>query len=71
MNIYRIKITLADGCRVAFTALFASSTEAVQHMLADYPDARAVSALLVKADVAAPAPRLSPALVPARQEGAV
>ena len=47
MAIYRIHLTLADGQRADYTALFASSEEAVDQTIADFPDARAVSVLFI------------------------
>lgn len=47
MAIYRITITMADGSRGRCLGLFADGFEAVLQTLADYPDARSVSALRV------------------------
>lgn len=47
MAIYRIHITLADGSRSRYTGLYADGTAAVLQTLADFPDARSVSALFV------------------------
>lgn len=48
MAIYRIHITLSDGSRCRHTGLFADGAEAVLQTLADFPDARSVSALFVR-----------------------
>lgn len=48
MAIYRIHISLADGRRSRYTGLFADGFEAMQQTLADFPDARSVSAIFVR-----------------------
>ena len=48
MAIYRIKITMPDGSRGRYTGLFADGFEAVLQTLADFPDARGISAVLIK-----------------------
>lgn len=48
MAIYRIKITMPDGSRGRHTALFADGFEAVLQTLADFPDARRVSAIFIR-----------------------
>ncbi len=47
MAIYRIKITLANGARCKHTSAFPDGGEAMQQTLADYPQARAVSAMFI------------------------
>lgn len=48
MAIYRIRITMADGSSGRYTALFKDGFEAVLQTLADFPEARSVSAIFVK-----------------------
>lgn len=48
MNIYRIRITMADGSQGAYTGLFADGFEAIIQTLADFPAARRVAALFVR-----------------------
>lgn len=48
MAIYYIKVTTAEGRRVRHHALYLSGIEAVLQTLADWPDARAISAICVK-----------------------
>lgn len=48
MRIYRVGIAMPDGSKGKFTGLFADGFEAVLQVLADYPDARAVSARRIK-----------------------
>lgn len=48
MAIYRIHITLPSGAKCEHTGLFADGCEAVLQTLADFPGARAVSALFVR-----------------------
>ena len=47
MAIYRIHLTLADGKRADYTALFADTQEAIDQTMADFPEARAVSAMFI------------------------
>jgi hypothetical protein len=47
MAIYRINITMPDGSRGHCTGLFNDGFEAVLQILADFPDARAVSAMFI------------------------
>lgn len=47
MAIFRIHLTLADGQRADYTGLFAGSQEAIDQTLADFPGARAVSAMFI------------------------
>lgn len=48
MNIYRIKITLVAGPRIAYTGLFASGAEAILQTSADWPGARSISAMCLR-----------------------
>jgi hypothetical protein len=48
MAIYRIKITMADGSRGRYTGIFADGIEAIVQTLADFPEARSVSALFIR-----------------------
>ena len=48
MAIYRIKITMPDGSRGRCTGSFADGFEAVLQTLADFPEARSVSALFIR-----------------------
>lgn len=48
MHIYRICISLPGGRRQCHTGLFADGFEAVLQSLADWPEARAVSATCVR-----------------------
>ncbi len=48
MAIYRIHITMADGSVGRCTGLFADGFEAVLQTMADFPEARAISALFIK-----------------------
>ena len=48
MAIYRIKITMEDGSRGRCTGIFADGFEAVLQTLADFPEARSVTALFIK-----------------------
>ncbi|WP_169167453.1 hypothetical protein [Acidovorax sp. SRB_24] len=48
MAIYRIHITRGDGRKSRYTGLFTDGFEAVLQTLADFPDARGVSALFVR-----------------------
>lgn len=50
MAIYNIRITLADGSRSRYTGLFSDGFEAVLQTLADFPEARSVSAMFVRRD---------------------
>lgn len=52
MHIYRIKLRLAEGGRVSYLGLFVDGCEAVLQALADWPDARAVSAICLRRGVA-------------------
>jgi hypothetical protein len=45
MHIYRITITMPDGSRGRCMGLFADGFEAIAQTLADFPDARGVSAM--------------------------
>lgn len=47
MAVYRIQITMPDGSRSRYTGLYADGAEAVLQTLADFPGARAVSAMFV------------------------
>ena len=47
MNIFRIKVCLAQR-RFDFTGLFASACEAVDQTLADWPEARSVTAICLR-----------------------
>lgn len=48
MNIYRIKITLAGGRRQEHTGIYADGFEAVLQTLADWPEARGISATCIR-----------------------
>lgn len=48
MSIFRIRITMADGSRGRYTGLFHDGFEAVLQTLADFPEARSVSAIFIK-----------------------
>ena len=48
MAIYRIRITMADGSAGRYTGLFKDGFEAVLQTLADFPQARSVSAIFNK-----------------------
>lgn len=48
MNIYRIKLRLTDGQRVAYAGLFADGCEAVLQALSDWPGARSVTAICLR-----------------------
>ena len=48
MAIYHIKITMADGSRGRCTGIFTDGFEAVLQTLADFPEARSVSALFIR-----------------------
>ena len=48
MAIYRIKITMPDGSKGCYTGLFADGFEAIAQTLADFPEARSVSALFIR-----------------------
>ncbi len=48
MAIYRIHITMADGSRGRYTGLFEDGFEAISQTLADFPEARSVSAMFVR-----------------------
>lgn len=48
MHIYRITITMDDRSKGCTTGLFASSFEAVAQTLADFPQARSVSAICLR-----------------------
>lgn len=48
MAIYRIRITMADGSAGRYTSLFKDGFEAVLQTLADFPQARSVSAIFIK-----------------------
>ena len=52
MAIYRIRITMADGSHGRYNGLFKDGFEAVLQTLADFPDARSVSALFIKRSAA-------------------
>ena len=52
MAIYRIRITMADGSHGRYTGLFADGFEAILQTLADYPQARSVSAIFIKRSAA-------------------
>jgi len=52
MAIYRIRITMADGSHGSYTGLFADGFEAILQTLADYPQARSVSAIFIKRSAA-------------------
>lgn len=47
MNIYRIKITMPDGSRGKCHGLFRDGFEAVQQVLADFPEAKAICAIFI------------------------
>ena len=47
MAVYRVQITLRDGSRSRYTGLYANGCEAVMQSMADFPDARAVSAMFI------------------------
>lgn len=48
MHLYRITIVMPGGSRGRYTALFASGCEAIVQTLADFPEARSVSALFIR-----------------------
>lgn len=48
MHIYRITIVQPGGARTRYTALFASTVEAVMQTLADFPEARGVAAIFIR-----------------------
>ena len=48
MAIYRIKITMQGGSRGRYTGLFTDGFEAVLQTLADFPEARSVSAMFIR-----------------------
>lgn len=48
MHAYFIRITLAGGQRLRLQGLFRDGCEAVVQTLADWPDARAVSAICLR-----------------------
>lgn len=52
MAIYRIRITMADGSHGRYTGLFSDGFEAILQTLADYPQARSVSAIFIKRSAA-------------------
>lgn len=47
MNIYRIKITFRDGRCGRCHGIFSDGFEAVMQVIADYPEAKSVSAIFV------------------------
>ena len=48
MHAFIVTVTLAQGRRLRLAGLFASGAEATLQMLADYPDARAVTAICLR-----------------------
>ncbi|WOI47716.1 hypothetical protein [Acidovorax sp. BLS4] len=48
MAIYRIHIVMPDGSRGRSTGIFADGFEAVLQTLADFPDAKRVSAMFIR-----------------------
>ncbi|MBC7215672.1 hypothetical protein [Extensimonas vulgaris] len=48
MTIYSIRITMQDGSARRYTGLFACGIEAVLQTMADYPQARSVSAICIQ-----------------------
>ena len=48
MHIYRIKIVMPDGSKGRYTGLYRDGFEAVLQTLADFPEARSVSAVCVR-----------------------
>lgn len=48
MAIYRIKITMQGGSRGRYTGLFADGFEAVLQTMADFPEARSVTAMFIR-----------------------
>ena len=48
MASYRIEITMPAGSRGRYTGIFADGFEAVLQTLADFPEARSVSALFIR-----------------------
>ncbi|MDF1485369.1 hypothetical protein PY257_09285 [Ramlibacter sp. H39-3-26] len=48
MNIYRINITMGDGSRGRCSGIFRDAWEAILQTLADFPDARSVSAVRIR-----------------------
>jgi hypothetical protein len=47
MNIYRIKITMTDGSRGTCHGIFTDGFEAVTQVMADFPQAKSISAIFV------------------------
>lgn len=47
MNLYRIKITMPDGSKGKCYGLFKDGFEAVLQVFADFPQARAISAIFI------------------------
>jgi hypothetical protein len=48
MAMYRINITLPDGRKDSYTALFVDGFEAIEQTLADFPEARCVAAIFIR-----------------------
>jgi hypothetical protein len=47
MRIYQIKITMPDGSKGTYTGLFADGFAAIEQVMADFPEAKRISAISI------------------------